>query len=155
MNKDKKSPVHDASVFSPQHTALSRCSRPLEARASWLRKALDQWGNLNLKPSNGVPKYGSISCSLYQKQPPWCAYIKARLRYHFCKKAKPLYCQSVRKSFCRHVPVILSSSLTSVAVSPSLQCALTDDSTRRNILAGINCTSEVSNRKRIPFHWSV
>ena len=41
-------------------------------------------------------------------------------------------------------PVILSSSLTSVAVRPSLQCALTDDNTRRNIRAGMNWTSAIS-----------
>ena len=52
--------------------------------------------------------------------------------------------QNLARVLKDYQPVILSSSLTSVAVRPSLQCALTDDNTRRNIRAGMNWTSSIS-----------
>lgn len=62
----------------------------------------------------------------------------------------PLFCNSIQLASNSFGPIrklrstILSSSLTSVAVSPSLQCACTMVRTRRNILAADKVKNWVS-----------
>ena len=66
---------------------------------------------------------------------------------HCTLAMQPLFCSSIQFASQSLGPIrklrsaILSSSRTRVAVNPSLQCAFTIVRTRRNILAGIVCTS--------------
>lgn len=71
----------------------------------------------------------------------------------------PLFCNSIQLASNSFGPIrklrstILSSSLTSVAVSPSLQCACTMVRTRRNILAA-DKSEEVGQCDGPPHPWS-
>jgi len=80
-----------------------------------------------------------------------CIHPSERTSAHWTFAMKPLFCSSSQLASYSFGPMrklrsqILSSSRTSVAVRPSFVWAWTDDSTRRNILAGTYCTSAVHN----------